>query len=125
LFTGGDIGLIYELLFHWRAIFKKELGRVKCALGFTHIHLTLNNTGEGWEVRLPSNHTLTEGEEDQLRDFAHSYINLFDDVLALKVTAGSESEKELDEEDGAEPEEDTTAVEDIIAGLGSWQDEHD
>ena len=65
LFKGGDIGLIYELLFHWRTIFKKELGRVKCALVITYSHLTLNNTGEGWEVRLPSNHTLTEGEEDQ------------------------------------------------------------
>ena len=92
--------------------------------GFTYSHLTLNNTGEGWEVRLPSNHTLTEGEEDQLRDFALSYSNLFDDVIALKVAAGSENEKEVDEEDSAEPEEDTTA-EDIIKGLGGWQDEHD
>ena len=124
LFKGGDIGLIYELLFHWRTIFKKELGRVKSVLGFTYSHLTLNNTGEGWEVRLPSNHTLTEGEEDQLRDFALSYSNLFDDVIALKVAAGSENEKEVDEEDSAEPEEDTTA-EDIIKGLGGWQDEHD
>jgi hypothetical protein len=39
LFKGGDIGLIYELLFHWRAVFKKDLGRVKCALIFTYIHL--------------------------------------------------------------------------------------
>jgi hypothetical protein len=124
IFKGGDIGLIYELLFHWRTIFKKELGRVKCALVFTYSHLTLNNTGEGWEVRLPSNRTLTEGEVDQLRALALSYSNLFDDVIALKVAAGSESEKELVEEDGAEPEEDTPA-EDIIADLGSWQDEHD
>ena len=97
---------------------------MKSALVFTYSHLTLNNTGEGWEVRLPSNHTLTEGEEDQLRDFALSYSNLFDDVIALKVATGSENEKELDEEDSAEPEEDTTA-EDIIKGLGGWQDEHD
>ena len=39
LFKGGDIGLIFELLFHWRTIFKKELGRVKCALVFTYSHL--------------------------------------------------------------------------------------
>jgi hypothetical protein len=63
-------------------------------------------------------HTIAEGEEDQLRDFALSYST------ALKAAAGSESEKELVEEDGPEPEEDA-AAEDIIAGLSSWQDEHD
>jgi hypothetical protein len=60
----------------------------------------LNNTGVGWEVRLrlPGNHTLTPTEERQLREFAITYSNLYDDVIANKGVAGTACEEEPGEE---------------------------
>ena len=125
LFKGGDIGLIYELLYHWRAVFKKDTNRVKCALVFTYSHLTLNNTGEGWEVRLPDNHTLSQAEENHLREYALTYCNLYDDVLASKGIAGQEDQGHDDEEEQPPELEAATlaTANSIINGLGDWQDE--
>lgn len=122
LFKGGDIGLIYELLYHWRAVHKKDTGRVKCALVFTYSHLTLNNTGQGWEVRLPGNHTLTPSEERQLREFALTYSNVYDDVIANKEVAGTTCEEEPGEEGKQEEEATAITADSIINGLGEWQD---
>ena len=129
LFKGGDIGLIYDIRYHWRAVYKKELQRVKCALVFTYSHLTLNNTGDGWEVRLPGNHTLDPAEEIRLREFALTYQNLYDDVLANKSIAGTACKEELghdsEEEQHDEEHESATAAtaDSIINGVGDWQDE--
>jgi hypothetical protein len=107
-------------------VYKKDIGRVKCALVFTYSHLTLNNTGGGWEVHLPENHALTPTQERQLREFALTYSNVYDDVIANKGVAGTACEEEPEQEEGQEQQEEaaTDAKSDgIINGVGDWQDE--
>ena len=53
----SDISLLYDISVVWRANYRKDTQRVKCAAAFEYSYLTLNRTDEGFEVRLP--HTTT------------------------------------------------------------------
>jgi hypothetical protein len=118
---GGDIALIYDIELHWRSRYTKLINRVKTAAVFTFSHCNLNKTTDGYTVRLPQFHGLTIEREASLRAIVLRYSNLFDHVVGIEEF---DFDEEPDEEEACEdPASLEARAQEIIRGVGNWQDE--
>ena len=117
----SDISLLYEISVVWRAAYRTDTRRCKCAAAFKYSYLTLNKTDGGFEVRLPDNHELTEKQEGDLRAYALANQDVFDDVIGKRALApiSAHSDHQGQEEEPPSKSEDEQA-EKHLQGSGDW-----